>query len=359
MAPLWGTAVVLGSFGLAWLLNASQPEVYDRLSQEDGWIEWSTVWAFLVACGLWLRSARREGRHAWALAFPLAVAAFCFLVAMEEMSWGQRLLGAQAPDYFLEHNSQLEANLHNLASKDLRHLALSAVILGFGVGLPVVRRIPALGPLLDRLGVVAPAFALFPAFLSCFVLYLLYPWRLTGEWVELGLGGAVLFFGLQQFPGGRRGVGVATLATLGVAGAGWATTAVTRSVEAAPEMVAQARIELEALNQDHRAGLLRASCGTHKRIYSFLSDGADSSEVFGQGAFGALVQQGLPTERARFYLDPWHTPYWLLDECAEDGSRRIAFYSFGPNRARDGDHWALGGDDVGITVFEWRAPREE
>jgi hypothetical protein len=362
MTALWGSAVVLGGFAFAGFANLHRPELYDRLSQEDGWVEWSTVWAFLLACVLWVRVSRQSEGTAWRKVFPLAVAALCFFVAMEEVSWGQRLLGARAPAFFLEHNTQLEANLHNLASRDLRNLALHAVILLFGVALPVASRVPPLGPLQARLGVSAPGTALLPAFIGCFLLYLSYPWRLTGEWVELGLGLALLFFGLARSAdeaGGRRLPATAIAATLGIGLAGWASAAATRSVQSVPAALEQAQRELAALKQDHRSGILRAGCGTHTRVYRFVSKREGAGAPAAQGAFAALVQEGVPAERARFYLDPWNTPYWMLDECADDGSRRIAFYSLGPNRARESDHWNLRGDDVGAIVFEWRAPQED
>jgi hypothetical protein len=34
--------------------------------------------------------------------------------AMEEISWGQRILGIESPGWFLKHNKQGEMNLHNL-----------------------------------------------------------------------------------------------------------------------------------------------------------------------------------------------------------------------------------------------------
>lgn len=42
------------------------------------------------------------------------VSLMCLLAAMEELSWGQRILGYESPPYFVEHNLQQEANFHNL-----------------------------------------------------------------------------------------------------------------------------------------------------------------------------------------------------------------------------------------------------
>lgn len=359
MASWWATITVLSAFGVAALLHGADPDLYDRLSQEDGWVEWSTVWAFVVAGGFWIRRARPLRPFSWRLAFPLLTAAFCLFVAMEEVSWGQRLLGVRPPAYFLEHNRQLETNFHNLASQELRNLALSAVILGFGVGLWLLLRPRAWRAWLERLGVEAPAAGLVPAFLACFALYQVYPWRLTGEWVELGLGMALLGFAVAG-SGWVRAPVVAVVATLGVVAAGWGTALATRAEGvASPERLAEVERELAALRKDHRAGLLRSDCDTHTRVFRFVAAREGLPERAAEGAFGGLVAEGLPRERARFFLDPWETPYWLVDACADDGSRRIAFYSFGPNRARDSDHWTRRGDDVALAVYEWRAPPDE
>jgi len=40
---------------------------------------------------------------------------FMFFVGMEEISWGQRIIGIETSDFFMEHNHQREFNLHNLS----------------------------------------------------------------------------------------------------------------------------------------------------------------------------------------------------------------------------------------------------
>ncbi len=38
----------------------------------------------------------------------------CFVACGEEVSWGQRILGIETPEYIAKHNKQGEFNLHNL-----------------------------------------------------------------------------------------------------------------------------------------------------------------------------------------------------------------------------------------------------
>ena len=96
---------------------------------------------------------------------------------------------------------------------------------------------------------------------------------------------------------------------------------------------------------------MRTSCGLHKRLFTFVRQ--QDVEALEQGSFAALVEQGLPEERSRFFLDPWNSPYWVRDSCGEDRRRRRIFvYSFGPDRMRDSTDWEIGGDDVGEIVFD-------
>ena len=94
--------------GMAWLASRD-PQRYEMLMQEDRIVEWATVWLFLAAgvAGLYWSVGRRR-------MFDGFVALFCLFVAGEEVSWGQRLIGYSAPEFFLRNNFQQELNLHNL-----------------------------------------------------------------------------------------------------------------------------------------------------------------------------------------------------------------------------------------------------
>ena len=68
-----------------------------------------------------------------------------------------------------------------------------------------------------------------------------------------------------------------------------------------------------------------------------------------EGQFAALKLQGLPEERADYFLDPWNSPYWIRHRCSSE-RQRIVVYSFGPNRRRDSGPWEPGGDDIGSVI---------
>ena len=139
---LVGTAAAVTTFA------RGAPDQFYLLVQEDGVLEWCTFWTFFMAAGVGFAQAFRE-RTRWPW-YVTGVAIFCLLVAMEEISWGQRLFAYRPPTYFLEHNFQQELNLHNVASTGLRKLALTAIIACYGIVLPLLLRIPSLHGLASR-----------------------------------------------------------------------------------------------------------------------------------------------------------------------------------------------------------------
>ena len=127
---------LLGTF--AWL-EAVYPNAYYRSVQEDQALEWASFWSFFVAGGVFAVAAWRQRRTTGALPwFVAGLALFCVVVAMEEISWGQRVFGHRPPDYFLAENFQQELNHHNIASTDIRLATFRGIIIGYGVVLPLL-----------------------------------------------------------------------------------------------------------------------------------------------------------------------------------------------------------------------------
>lgn len=356
-APLvLGNLLVLGVLIYAWALQAFDSDLYYRTVQEDEYLEWGTFWAFVLAGGvaLWgaLLQRRATGKLPWFLG---GVGLFCIFVAGEEISWAQRVFSYRPPVYFLENNFQQELNVHNVISTDFRKLALKGVILGYGVVLAAAALVPAVRKQLERYAVAAPSAWLIPAFFASFWLYESYPWSFSGEIVELMLGFAFLFAALEineRFgaapPPRASMIRVATAFILAM-GLGLGTAMASRSIwTGRPEVLAAARTETEALKNDflRRA---RTRCGVHKRVYSFVEK-YDQDKLY-DGQFASLTAQGLPEERAEFFLDPWNSPYWIRHKCSKSrGAVRKFVYSFGPNRRRDSSSWEIRGDDVGVMI---------
>ena len=366
-ATLLANVLILGVLAYVAILHDFQPDQYRAAVQEDEYLEWATFWAFLIAAGVCFVAAvhqrRSQGGVPW---FLVGLGLFCFLVAGEEISWAQRVFAYQPPVYFLEHNFQQEPNLHNVISTDLRKLALKSIIIGYGMLLPALALVPAVRRWLDRAGIIAPPAALIPPFAAAYYVYEDYPWKYSGETVELLLGLGFLFAALEA--GRRAGGGAPTawmrdkplrigLAWLLAMTLGWGTAAASRNQRAAwPENIELAETEVAALQQDLLSrsdpdrGRFPTKCGLHKRVYSYVVkyDVAALSE----GQFAELQQLGMPEERAEFFMDPWNAPYWIRYRCdASTGRKALFFYSFGPNRRRDSSVWEILGDDIGSYVF--------
>ena len=341
----------------AWALLTIDPDLYYLSIQEDEYLEWSTFWAFFVAAIVFLRQALKPAfdlRTGW---FVIGLALFCLLVAMEEISWGQRIIGYQPPEYFLEFNFQQELNFHNIVSTDLRKLTTQVVILGYGVVLPIIMFVPVIGRLLQRIGIVPPPVELIPAFLVTSIGQVWYPVKFTGEWIELMLGLCFLFSALgihrpntqNRPPRKSSTAGRAAIAWLAVMALGVAGGTLTRSQRNdEPGNIQAAQTELEALRRDILGGT-HQRCNVHKRLYAY--DRRYGRGRLATGEFSRLVQRGLPEQRAEYLLDPWNYAYWIRDNCAQnEHERTIYLYSFGPNRRRDSTKWEIGGDDIAVII---------
>ena len=375
LAPgLLGCALMLAVLGYATWLETSSPELYYQAVQEDEYLEWATFWAFLLAAVAsvvaGLRQRRGTGQLPW---FLFGVGLFSFVVAMEEISWAQRVFGYRPPAYFLEHNFQQEFNVHNVMDTSLRKLAFRTVIIVYGIALPLVGFVPPLRRLLGRLAIVPPSVLLVPGFAASLWADVEYPWQFSGEIVELAVGLGFLFPAvvaareLGAAPARPRiaaqalAVALAGALTLGL---GVGNAAVSRTQRSAsPEALEQTRQELEALRNDffaraeRRGNRLPVRCGIHKRIYTYVEQ--YRQRFLTRGEYASLTEQGLPEQRAEFFLDPWNYAYWIRSKCSKDREkRRVFIYSFGPNRLRDSSEWEIVDDDVGLYML-MRDPGDE
>lgn len=329
------------------LLGRYAPVQYSALLQEDRMAEWGTVWVFLFAGLVRLRQAIRERR-----VFDGLVALFCLFVAGEEVSWGQRLLGVTALEYFLAHNYQQELTLHNLPQAFLKpKWVLVLTLAGYGVLCPLLARTALGRRLLARVGATAPSLHLVPGYGLAIGLLLWYPLTLTGEWVELLAGSLFLVSARLALPA----VSIALVLTpvfavLLTGGSG----AVAHGRDA--ERSACARAEVQALLDDLTVGkvatpLLRQRGTVHKRVWTARADGyldqARLATFDGVPCHGSAAQGD--TVRRHYLVDPWGMSYWLAVERLDADQQQVSVYSFGPNRRRDGRPGEPGGDDISVT----------
>ncbi len=123
-------------------------------------MEYVTFWCLLSAAAVALLTMRLAPRKPkFQLWFYRLTALFCLLVALEEISWGQRLLGIASPAFFVHNSTQEEINMHNILQKwtgiKSKHVAACCMLL-YGVILPFLAGGHRLRAPLDRRGIPIP-----------------------------------------------------------------------------------------------------------------------------------------------------------------------------------------------------------
>ena len=167
------------------------------LESEDGLSEWWSVATYLagaMAAGAAAWSLRAT-RHSVLKYFYLALAVGLLLGGMEELSWGQRLVGWGTPTALEEINFQGETTLHNVnfANNVIFELLFWGSTLGLIGGL--WRLTANLRGLSDRMRLILPSLMLAPALLLIMV------WRTGDIWERANI--PRLF--MDHFNSGPRG----------------------------------------------------------------------------------------------------------------------------------------------------------
>ena len=84
------------------------------LYAEDKIFEYMTALLLLVSSSIFLFMLFKTGKKEWLRILVLSILFLsAFFIGMEEISWGQRILGLQTPDYLSTINKKDEINLHN------------------------------------------------------------------------------------------------------------------------------------------------------------------------------------------------------------------------------------------------------
>jgi hypothetical protein len=169
---MWNTRIPVATFAAFLVLAvvlAPWPHLVERLlAGETGFVELITV--FFALYGAWTAvriviERDRLPKRALALWYGL-FALGLFVLAGEEVSWGQSLFGWQTPESYAAINRQQETNLHNLhsmAESLPKGMLVLAALVG-GVVWPLVARRRKLGPVLPgTLGWIWPSTVIWPA----------------------------------------------------------------------------------------------------------------------------------------------------------------------------------------------------
>ena len=124
-------AIVLGGVISSQISRTFYEATY---SVEDGFAEWLTVLALMMGAGINFYRAyilRPFRSKTFIVMLTLLGCLFVFGL-LEEISYGQRIFGFESPEWFKEHNTQEEFNLHNLKLEGLR---INKVIFGTFLGI--------------------------------------------------------------------------------------------------------------------------------------------------------------------------------------------------------------------------------
>jgi len=112
-----GLAIVLGIVAYGLFLLRQDEQAFRVWIGEDGLVEWLTfvtllmmsAYSFVMRATFGHFEGERVARRVW-----LFFGCVFLFGAMEEISWGQRILSIEGPEWFIRHNAQGETNVHNL-----------------------------------------------------------------------------------------------------------------------------------------------------------------------------------------------------------------------------------------------------
>ena len=138
---------------------------YEVFAAEDGFFENGTAVFLLLSSlvlfahvvSLWTKGERKKAM------FTAFYGALFFFAAGEEISWGQRIIGWESSQYFLDNNHQAETNVHNMVvggknlAKTLFGPVLTLILLTYLLILPMVYgRVAWISRLADWMAVPVP-----------------------------------------------------------------------------------------------------------------------------------------------------------------------------------------------------------
>ena len=141
----------------------------DTYTVEDGFTEWCT---FIALCASFVVCARRL-YGLWSVRSPRFLfivgflTLFCFFGAGEEISWGQRIVGFESPEFFADNNSQQETGIHNLEiTIGEKTYKLNRIVFGRGIAIlffiylavmtPLYRKVPTVTSFIDGFAIPMP-----------------------------------------------------------------------------------------------------------------------------------------------------------------------------------------------------------
>jgi len=180
---------------------------FSTFIDEDGVAEWLTVIALVGSAAISIKRffQLRKHKKKLFLAFLLITALVLLFGAGEELSWGQRLFNFQSSDFFKEHNTQKEINIHNLVfgklklNKVIFSLLLSVSICLFLFVLPILyRKSEKIKHVVELSAIPVPRNYQIVSYILLFIVIVII--NDLRKWELLEMGGALLFLAIVQNP---------------------------------------------------------------------------------------------------------------------------------------------------------------
>ncbi len=188
------------------LVYTNKP-LFEAYVSEDAFVEWITVLGLLMAAfTCFLRAVLlRKHRSIFFIVFTVILGLVLFFGAGEEISWGQRLLGIESPDYFKEKNTQGETNFHNLVLGGLKinmwifSFLMTGVLALYIILIPLFYRTKTwMKNLVRYWGIPLPKTVHIVAFIMLFAITQLIPHGKRAELLEAGT--ALMLFLIISYP---------------------------------------------------------------------------------------------------------------------------------------------------------------
>jgi hypothetical protein len=188
-----------------WVLTTGVNEPHVQLSKEDGLIEYFQFFLFLFSGILAFKIYKNLQKTNKVFGYIyLFVGVALLLISMEEISWGQRIIGLETPDALNKINEQGEINIHNITVFHRLQFQAYALLGFYGSFSWLLHKSflkKKLGHLLDL--ITLPRFLFFfffPTFLyNSVYVYLVEPYHAWSEFLELTLAAGIFFYILRNY----------------------------------------------------------------------------------------------------------------------------------------------------------------
>jgi len=214
----WNAILAFLGFALVYYLRHFHPVGYVYCITEDYCAEYATFVSWAVAfCFLaWTLFKHKVARKPGIFLLGLGT----FFVAMEEISWGQRILGFHSPAFFTQRNLQGETTLHNLIPLP-SYSPVGIAIFLWSILLPLVtRRSMRLRRWCSQLGIPVVPIRQWPFFLLAIYFFMYAPTfdrkELAEAYLSIAISALSLDLALTMGRGGRPRGAIAAVATTGM-----------------------------------------------------------------------------------------------------------------------------------------------